>query len=336
MDPSLLTIQKLLPMLGRELDELKADPAISQIFRHYREPEIDRAAEQWTAWVTMKRFGLELGFIDKRYREAAPQGTWGLKPLVLHQVYFYPEDRATGGRTFQGALPMGITFNDNRADVRRKMAAWEHRRRSYVSDCWVLDEYTLVVAYTEGDAAVACVFCSIEDAPWPTRPTDVALPPFREILGCLGAASTSEKLREVWSFADVPRLLHAVTSRSDTVDLRHRHGVELRFAPASEIDTAAKSNEMRLLSVHLFRERMHNAVAWVGELPFELAWDDSPEALFRKVGVPPLDRSDGAYAGTAAWELPEFGLLVTYSTTHNVLTRIIVQIPGRLPAALEP
>ena len=335
MDFSLWTVPKLLSMFGRELGELKADPAFAQIFRHYREPEIDREAEQYSAWVSMKRFGLELGFVDRPFREAAIPATWGAGPLVLNQVYFYRENRVAGMQSWRGALPMGITFDDDRAGVRRKLAAWEHHRRSHLTDCWALDDHQLVVAYTEGDAGVGCVLCSIDDRPWPVRPPEVRLPSLGEMLGCLGAASTSEELRQVWSLPDVPKLLGAVSPSRDAVDRRRPHGFELRFAPASEIDpTAAGGEEMRLASIHLFRERMHGALQWAGELPFGLAWNDSPETLFRKVVAPPLSRREDAYTGTAVWELPGLGLLVTYSTTHNVLSRVIVQIPG-LAAARE-
>ena len=321
------TVPKLLSLLDRELREMQADPDFAPIFRYYREPQIDRDAEQYCAWVTMKRFGLEFGFVDRPYREGADSSAWGEGPLVLNQIYFYRQDERRGNQSWCGALPMAIDFDDDRAQVRRKLAAWEHRRRSHLTDCWTLENHQLVVAHRDGDAGVACVMCSLDDLPWVIRPAAVPLPSCREMLSCLGESSRSRTLRDVWRMPEIVPLLAAVRPSTDEIDLRRPYGLELRFVPTSRRDpTAVNAKDMCLSAIHLYRERMHDALAWSGDLPFGLNWDDSPEALFRKVDAPALHQRDDAYTGTAVWALSEFTLTVSYSNTHNVLSRLIVQL----------
>src|SRR5262249_60720121 len=89
--------------------------------------------------------GFEFGFQDEAHLNALAVELRGKSPLVLSSVAFYGEHE--GVRPFPGVLPFGLTLNDSRATVRKKLSVLETAPRSHPRDGAGTPPYPLVVAH---------------------------------------------------------------------------------------------------------------------------------------------------------------------------------------------
>ena len=163
------------------------------------------------------------------YRDAPP------RPAVATQLYFYGDTPKT--RPFPYPLPFGLAFTDDRANVRRKLAAYEDLRRTYVRDAWRLPDFDLTIAYRQDDGRLESVLCYVRYAPWPTpvsEPELVASFTPDALSRMFGARWSSALLRSVLGplgYADAQP-----DARSEhNADLRMSHGIEFGFSPGVQV-----------------------------------------------------------------------------------------------------
>jgi hypothetical protein len=119
--------------------------------------------------------------------------------------------------------------------------------------------------------------------------------------------------------------------RSHTCDCRYTGGFDVHVVPV-------ESNADLLFTVSqftLYRARELDARGWTGDLPFALAFGDSPKRAIEKVGMVPAEQEDDAYTGYAVWHFDTFSLHVFYSTIQNVLLRVRVMAPGTWQAFVD-
>jgi hypothetical protein len=104
--------------------------------------------------------------------------------------------------------------------------------------------------------------------------------------------------------------------------MRKEFGVELHFGGVESMDAIALTN------IFLFRDAEEEARAWKGALPRGLAFDDSPEVMFRKMLQAPVDKIEEDFVGYALWHLSDFSLQIKYSTIYNWLLKLRIAGPG--------
>ena len=328
--PSTVTGDQLLALLGLEVDAALVQDSLTQLARGMQ-PELDPDDENdLVDWVTVNEIGLEYGFEDEAYVRALDPMLRRKVPLILSQLYFYGNTPNT--KPFPYPLPFGLTFDDDRAAVRRKLAAYEDTRRSYIRDAWRLPKFDLTIAYRHQEGALASVLCHLPYAPWPPTPEETklaaAFPP-QVFAGLFGLRWSSPELRQRLAPLGYNETLGEVRARHMS-DLLLPHGLELSFAPSSEINAADRrySRALALAGVTFYASRELDAREWSGDLPRGLKFSDTQEELFAKVAEDPADKWDDALSGGAVWHFTRFTLKVLYSTLENRLLRVTILAPG--------
>jgi hypothetical protein len=305
------------------------DPAIERVFDQFkirRRPEVtideddaDRAVVQNQDWLKNRNAGIELGFEDQATFTGAATLMPGKVPMLFTQVYFYGEHPEM--KPYVDSLPFGILLSDDRAAVRARMARFEPVRRSWVRDTWELEDYRLTVSYADGGARVGFLLCTLP-LPSSTCSDDaVTVPSLEDLLPLLGRPMNDAALRKVVEPLGMDKY---VQNRGSTVLalMREAYGLELHFGGVSSLDASAFTN------LYLYRDRKADARGWRGALPYGLAFDDSPEVIFRKMGRKADNVSEADFEGYALWHLPDYSLQVRYSTMYNWVLSVRVLAPG--------
>jgi hypothetical protein len=104
--------------------------------------------------------------------------------------------------------------------------------------------------------------------------------------------------------------------------MREAYGLELQFGGVASLDASAFTNLL------LYRDRELDARGWTGALPKGLAFDDSPEVVFKKMQRPADVASEADFDGYALWRFPEHDLQVHYSTMDNWILNFRILAPG--------
>ena len=177
--------------------------------------------------VLVKRKGVELGFSDSQYHAAAEYSTWGTGDLILTQAYFY--SAFDDVKQFEGALPHGLTFTDDRATVRKKLAAYETTRHSYRTDTWDVDGYRLNVTYDEGDVGIDRMACFVLPAPIPREPEDVEFPTLARLTAAFGDPLKADAIEALWTVGWDDDSLDDARDDGD-LDLTESYGVTVFYA----------------------------------------------------------------------------------------------------------
>lgn len=322
----------ILTLLGRP----SHDAAIENIFTELptrRRPWLDPEAEnEFRDWVLIRRRGIELGFIDEAYLLARDGGHRARKKasLVLFQVYFYTQRDDIA--SFAGNLPFSLRWNDSQDVVRRKLAPYDSRRRSYLKDVWDLPDYRLIVDYKKGGHAIDRVVCELVPAPWPEKgrrqPDLRAL----DFISLFGMPASSPILHQRLQPLD---LLARMEEDEDdhAVDFLLDCGLTLSFTASKNLrlkkrTVLSKSDDMVLGAVRFLGQRELDAREWKGELPFHLSFHDSQQVILNKVGHPCTDRGDDYFQGFVEWQFPDYTLHVMYSNMANLAIRIMLTAPG--------
>lgn len=297
------------------------DPQVDTLFaalNTLRRPEFPDADEyRYHDWVLVKRKGVELGFSDSQYHAAAEYSTWGTGDLILTQAYFY--SAFDDVKQFEGALPHGLTFADDRATVRKKLATYEATRHSYRTDTWDVDGYRLNVTYDEGDVGIDRMACLVLPAPVPREPEDVEFPTLTRLAGAFGDPLKADAIEALWPEGWDDDSLDDARDDGD-LDLTESYGVTVFYA--------GKRKKRLLRSFTLHRDHDEDSTSWGGELPNGLDFEDSPETLFAKMQVPPVQQDAEGLAGYAVWHLDDYTMHVLYSNLYNRLLRVTLHAPG--------
>lgn len=327
---STVTGDSLLGLLGVAADSPTIQTALAQ-FARSKQPELDANKEDaFVDWVTVNELGLEFGFEDEAYVRAHDVNQRRKGPLLLTQLYFYGDTART--MPFPYPLPFGLALDDDRAAARRKLAAHEALRRSYVRDTWRLPDFDLVVAYRPDNGRIESVLCYIRYTPWPVREgeAEVVAPYTPEAFCALfGARWSSALLRSQLDPLGYASVLADARSEH-SADLRIEHGIEFTFAPGREVPTADPQflRAYALASVTYYGARVYDAREWIGPMPMNLAFADSQFEIVAKLGRTPDERGDFDRTGFALWHLERFSLRTEYSNIENRLLRATIMAPG--------
>jgi len=274
-------------------------------------------------WIMARQCGIELGFADEAWQSGAPAYRWGDGPLVLTQAYFYSgiDDIAP----HMGSLPFGITFADTRDQVREKLKSAEVHRRSYVTDTWDVQGYRLNVVYHEDGQSVDRVACLMVPGDI-ARDTEVTAPTLATIVQAFGTSLRGEAFGTLWPQGWDDESV-AMADEDGELDLTDSYGVTACY-------TGAKARR-KLRSVAFHSNRDAESAGWQGELPADLAFDDSPDTLMQKMVEPPAYQADDGAEGIAVWHRPDHSVTVLYSHVHNRLLRVRVTVPGAWKLATD-
>jgi len=308
----------------------ESDPHVDALFKNLNtlnRPQLseDPAEEGgFSDWVLVRRKGVELGFSDSAWFNAEPRTRWGTGDLILTQVYYY--SAFDDVKTFEGELPFGLLWTDGRAIARQKLNGFEATRHSFLTDTWDTDTFRITVKYKDDFKGLDRIFCRID--PKPLMPEVPVEPPALEaIQRVFGIQPTEPVFRSLWGEA-------FQTNRKfpTMLDMTNTLGVELYFQKAKELRLPFPEDKLPaglvFAAIRFLAERQDDGCGWKGELPFDLAFEDSPETLFQKITRRPDAQEDDELVGFALWHFPTHSLHVLYSQVDNRLLRITLMAPG--------
>jgi hypothetical protein len=326
----------LLGLLGLEAASARVQFALAEL-AHGMQPELDPDDDEaFVDWVTVNEIGLEFGFEDEAYVRARDMATRRQGPLLLTQLYFYGDTPKT--QPFPYPLPFGLSFADDRAAVHRKLAAYDHLRRTYVRDAWRLPDFDVTIAYRQADGRLESVLCYVPYTPWPTpasEPELVASFTPDALSRLFGARWSSAVLRSRLGPLGYADALPDARSEHDA-DLRMSHGIEFGFAPGLQVPASAPEfpEVLALASVTYYGPRIYDAHAWVGPMPLGLSFDDSQARIIERVGREPDERQDFDQNGYVIWHFDRYSLRAEYSNIENRLIRATIMAPGYWAATM--
>jgi hypothetical protein len=284
--------------------------------RTYQRPTPSEDRRSFYDWVLIRRQGVELGFADSEYHTGVDRFRWGNGELLLTQAYFYAGFDDVQG--FTGELPFGLTFADDRDTARAKLAVYEATRHSYRSDAWDVDGYRLTVTYVGGGTSIDRIACRVLASPIPPT-VGVDYPEIGALTEAFGHTTHAREFGALWSSALADDDYRDARDDGE-MDLTRNYGATLHFAESSS------GPVFRAITLH--RNRDMESVGWSGALPQGLAFEDSPEVLFKKISAPPVQHADLTLTGHAVWHLPHYTMHVLYSNVDNRLLRIKMIAPG--------
>lgn len=267
-------------------------------------------------WVLVRREGIELGFVDSEYQAGSESVRWGHGELLLTQAYFYAgfDDILA----FKGALPYGLQFSDNRDDVRLKLATYDATRHSYRSDVWDVIGYRLTVTYVDDGTSIDRIACRALAAPI-VRNSPLKYPEIVSVTDAFGCTIRSAEFLLLWS--DLPSTDDVQEADEESeIDWTQSYGATLHFVES-------RSGPV-FRAITMYRNREMESVGWLGPLPQGLDFEDSPELLFKKIAITPVQQSDSILIGHAVWHFPDYTLHVLYSNVDNRLLRVKMIAPG--------
>ena len=279
-------------------------------------------------WLVNTAAGIEFGFDDEASWRGLNELEHGRHPMLLTQIYFYGDH--DGVHPYRGRLPFGLQFSDDRNAVRAKLVALEGTRRSYVRDTWEPRDFRMTVSYASGGARIGFVLCTLREPPLPMSDYSLApVPTINAIIGVLGKECDDPAFREVFAQLGLDRYLEDVI-QGRAANLRNTYGFELGFSKHAATDQRPKDPASgRIFSyVVFYRERELESRGWQGTLPLGILFDDSPEAVMKKVGLPADEQADEQFTGYALWHLPDYSLHIYYSTMENLVLRVRIMAPG--------
>jgi hypothetical protein len=284
--------------------------------------DVDGPVVETQHWVGNLAAGIEFGFEDEASWRGLDESEQGRGPMVLTQLYLYGDHADV--LPYRGILPFGLQLRDDRTTVRAKLAALEGTRRSYQRDTWELPEFRMTVAYAGGGSHIEFILCALRPDPLPTLDDDeiAQVPVIETIIALLGRPWQDRAVREAlvplgvdWHTRD--------TGQGRVANFRATHGFEVGFQ--------APTGVLVFSYAVFYRDREFEAREWRGGLPFEIAFDDSPEVLLRKIRLPADSQNDTDFTGFAFWRLQQYGLHISYSTMENLILQVRVTAPDVYP-----
>ncbi len=305
------------------------DPSVERTLEHFRirrrpqvtidEDAVDGPVVENQDWLKNRNAGIEFGFEDQAAFTGDETLTPGKVPMLLTQVYFYGEHPEM--KPYVDRLPFGLFVGDDRQTVRARLAAFESVRRSWVRDTWDLEPCRLTVSYAEGGARVAFLLCALPVPPSRDRDDVVRLPALEDLLSVLGRPMNDPQLRKAVKPLRMDQYLRNLGTTVVAI-MRQEYGLDLHFGGVRTMDASAFTN------LYLYRDREADARGWTGRLPYGLAFDDSPEVMFKKMGRPADVHTEENFDGYALWHFPECSVQVHYSTMDNWILNLRILAPG--------
>jgi hypothetical protein len=331
-DSALARADALLELLGLPSEEPRVQAALTDLARGMQ-PELDPDDdENYVDWITINEAGLEFGFEDGAYVLAMDPDLRRHGNLLLTQLYFYGETKKT--RAYQGQLPFGLTFADDRTRVREKLVAYEATRRTYFRDAWNLPRFDVTAAYTPDSGLLESLFCHVRYRPWPPSPTNPSgAPPITlaQLVPLFGLRWSDHDFRSTLEVLDIDSRIGEIRFEHEA-DYRYDYGIELLFTESAKLPQPQPSSRGGLVFVGTtcYAERELDAREWKGQLPFDLSFNDTQHDLLAKVKRPPARHEDKDFSGQVDWQFERFELSVIYSNIENRVLRVSVNAPGYL------
>lgn len=127
-------------------------------------------------------------------------------------------------------------------------------------------------------------------------------------------------LRQAFTWGAVAAVDYQAVQEDGELDLLRSYGATLAFAAGSAGPV--------FRSITLHRNRDMESAGWDGGLPCNLSFEDSPETLFKKIPLQPVQQSDSALTGHAVWHVDGYTLHILYSNLDNRLLRVKLIAPG--------
>lgn len=298
-------------MLGASIREAQVEQLFADL-NTMRRPGASDDDTRFHDWILVRRKGVELGFTDSCYHWAEPRDRWGRGQWLLTQAYFYRGFNDV--QPFKGALPHGLHFSDDPATVRSRLSQFESTRHSYLTDTWDVEGYRLTVKYSPDRRSVERIACRMLPAQLKAS-TSSKLPELGAMIDSLGESIQSSGFATSWRI-DLSAQQADEAIEDDLLDLGASIGTEMSLAGG------------RVRSIILHRDRDADAVQWTGDLPSGLTFDDSPELMLSKLGVPPVQHANSELTGHAVWHFEDYTLQVLYSHVDNRILRVMLIAPG--------
>jgi hypothetical protein len=303
------------------------DPAVERLFKALNtaeRPSIqvdeDEEAKHYD-WVLVRRQGIEIGFVDQVYFNGGISQFYGEdENLICTQLTYFAAGARESVAQWPHQLPHDLSFSDTREDVRKKLNAYEKTRKSYITDRWDINRYRLVVSYCKGSELVETIHIKMPIASYPEKHRDQP-----EKLSLLTTVKWVSLLNQTENEEDVNSILAPLNLKTAIED---GEGREADFVNDCGLELGFFASTKQLSLVKFYRARDREARQWLGELPFNLHFDDSPEILWEKIKTRPDKKIDGTTTGHALWHFERCSLHVLYSTIENHLFRITLMRPG--------
>ncbi|HDS1039184.1 TPA: hypothetical protein QDZ42_002159 [Stenotrophomonas maltophilia] len=319
-----------------------ADPAVTTMLQSLgvkRRPELARPARRpYEAVLRASGLGMLFSFTDRNYwngRSVASHGKSGV--LVFTNV------AVTSGipgvmRRYEGVLPFGLRWEDDRTAARAKLAAegWGNRLHAGRRDAWWLPDHRIRLTYQPEcieQAREPGIFDISVGIPMPLRvhaPAMHEFPSAERVLDIVGRSTNDPDFQAVFREFGLASLM--VEASSEVVDRADEHGFILYFD--SKRDTPG--GHPVCTGISFVRDRLGNSRAWAGPLPFGLQFDDPPSILEERMGQRASRWRDEGTFGSASWSLPGLQVSVNFDSLDNCLESVRVIADGHRTSNCQP
>jgi hypothetical protein len=302
---------ELAQLLSREFE----DPQMQRLLQRLDVPwKPQVTAERRDDWITFAN--VELGFEDPAYFKALGAAPARGSP-ILQQVCFYaprPADPAV--RTLQP--PMGLTFLTQRAEARALLDPKAVSRRYGLRDVFEFEGYTASLAYVASSATVDTMLLLADRATRPSRADPTF--GFAEIRSCFDLP---------WYHPTLRGRFYSLTHNIDAIGQIKSHGTFSLVREAGLRLLFEKSAVSWVLrGCEIYRSRVLDAATWMGDLPCELEFGDSPEGVTGKLGSPPDEWRAGDLEAYGSWHAAHLNIVVTFDLIVNLIASIRVTRVG--------
>lgn len=308
------------PRVRLALDVYRLDPPVVAADDDEEEPD-------WYVWRPSARAGVEFGFQDPAHLNGSDPSQRGRDPLVLSSVCFYGAH--DGVDPHSGQFPLGLTREDGRETIRRKIEPLGGTYRAHVRDTWDLQDRRIIVAYGRSGDVLGSVLVRLPLRPWPEVVDPSVVPGPRRIIDLFGQVWYSAAVKQAFGSFELigcgPDIaLHRYAN------LRRTAGMELLFSPDASRPAGSPLRRKGAVfsGIRMYASRYQDALAWPGELPFGLTFDESFPTLLKKMGRKPDAGDDGDLTGFGLWHEHGVSLHVLYDNVNNAVLCVSLLRPG--------
>lgn len=333
-----MDLQAIMALFGKSA----ANPAVTTMLQSLgvkRSPELARPARSpYEAVLRASDLGMLFSFSDRNY--------WNGRSVASHgksRVLVFTNVAVTSGipdvmRRYQGVLPFGLQWEDDRTTARAKLAAagWGDRLHAGRRDAWWLPDYRIRLTYQPARiqrAAEPGIFDVSVGIPMPSlarASTMQEYPSAEQVLAVLGKSTGDADFQAVFRGFGLASLM--AEASSEVVDRADEHGFILYF----DSRRGVPGSHPVCIGISFVRDRLGNSRAWAGPLPFGLQFDDPPSILEERMGQRASRWRDEGTFGSASWSLPGLHVSVNFDSLDNCLESVRVVAEGHRTSNCQP
>ncbi|QBE61739.1 hypothetical protein [Pseudoduganella lutea] len=247
-------------------------------------------------------------------------------PAIITNVQFYSGESYYNHARYEGELPFGLSFDDDRAAVIDKLGqgAWRFPlvapfklERFDLPDRWIL------VKYADDGSGISMIQIGLK----PKKSDATVLPKILQP----DIHALQSMLTRSWDIVSEDDRFEGIDLSGfcepaaeedcpDEIDALPTHGVELYFRQSKEtIDAKSVLSGARYI-----RKGLNWSSGFDGDLPMGIGFDDTPEQFLAKVGCYPVTGKANVLTGYYVWRLPEHLLHIGYSVMEQRINRIYI------------